>query len=74
MLHWLKRHPIPISAFFRHSLVLTYAFPPKVLEPYWCPDWCSIHGMIMPSWPSRWCRRRTCGPAFFRAQWAAIFF
>ena len=25
MLHWLKRHPITISAFFRHSLVLTYA-------------------------------------------------
>lgn len=33
MLHLLKRHPIPISAFFRHSLVLTYAFPPQVLQP-----------------------------------------
>jgi hypothetical protein len=33
MLHLLKRHPIPISAFFRHSLVLTYAFPPEVLMP-----------------------------------------
>ncbi|WP_348263362.1 DUF2071 domain-containing protein [Telmatobacter sp. DSM 110680] len=33
MLHLLKRHPIPISAFFRHSLVLTYAFSPEVLEP-----------------------------------------
>lgn len=32
MFHWLKRHPIPISAFFRHSLVLTYAFPPEILE------------------------------------------
>jgi hypothetical protein len=31
--HLLKRHPIPISAFFRHSLVLTYAFPPEILEP-----------------------------------------
>ena len=40
MLHWLKRHPIPISAFFRHSLVLTYAFPPKVLELLAnTPDW-----------------------------------
>jgi uncharacterized protein YqjF (DUF2071 family) len=29
----LKRHPIPVSAFFRHSLVLTYAFPPEILEP-----------------------------------------
>lgn len=33
MLHLLKRHPIPISAFFRHSLVLAYAFPPAILEP-----------------------------------------
>jgi hypothetical protein len=33
MLHLLKRHPIPISAFFRHSLVLTYAFSPEVLKP-----------------------------------------
>lgn len=33
MLHLLKRHPLPISAFFRHSLVLTYAFPAAVLEP-----------------------------------------
>jgi hypothetical protein len=33
MLHLLKRHPIPISAFFRHSVVLTYAFPPEVLKP-----------------------------------------
>ena len=33
MLHLLKRHPLPVSAFFRHSLVLTYAFPRNVLEP-----------------------------------------
>jgi hypothetical protein len=33
MLHLLKRHPIPISAFFRHSLVLTYALPPETLQP-----------------------------------------
>jgi uncharacterized protein YqjF (DUF2071 family) len=33
MLHLLKRHPIPVSAFFRHSLVLTYAFPPETLQP-----------------------------------------
>ncbi|HVF11345.1 MAG TPA: DUF2071 domain-containing protein [Abditibacteriaceae bacterium] len=33
MLHLLKRHPIPIEAFFRHSLVLTYALPRAVLEP-----------------------------------------
>lgn len=33
MLHLLKRHPLPIQAFFRHSLVLTYAFPREILEP-----------------------------------------
>lgn len=33
MIHLLKRHPIPISAFFRHCLMLTYAFPPEILEP-----------------------------------------
>src|SRR2546427_4401923 len=33
MLHLLKRHPFPVSAFFRHSLVLTYAFPPDILQP-----------------------------------------
>lgn len=29
----LRRHPIPIQAFFRHSLVLTYAFPEEILRP-----------------------------------------
>jgi hypothetical protein len=33
MLHLLKRHPISIAAYFRHALVLTYAFPPEILEP-----------------------------------------
>lgn len=33
MLHLLKRHPIPVAAFFRHSLVLTYALPPEILQP-----------------------------------------
>lgn len=37
MRHLLKRHPVPISAFFRHSLVLTYAFPKAVLEPLLSP-------------------------------------
>jgi hypothetical protein len=32
-LAWLQRHPVPVTAFFRHSLVLTYALPPAVLEP-----------------------------------------
>lgn len=29
----LRRHPLPVTAFFRHSLVLTYALPQKVLQP-----------------------------------------
>jgi hypothetical protein len=33
VLHRLRRHPLPIAAHFRHSLVLTYAFPREVLEP-----------------------------------------
>jgi hypothetical protein len=33
MLHQLRRHPIPIRAFFRSSLVLTYAFPAELLKP-----------------------------------------
>ena len=33
MLHVLKRHPLPVKAFFRHSLVLTYAFPQDLLRP-----------------------------------------
>ena len=44
MLHWLKRHPIPISAFFRHSLVLTYAFPPEILGPLLAP------GLVLDTW------------------------
>ena len=33
MLHRLKRHPLPVVAHFRHSLVLTYAFPREILSP-----------------------------------------
>lgn len=44
MLHLLKRHPIPITAFFRRALALTYAFPPEVLEPL-LPD-----GLVLDTW------------------------
>lgn len=33
MTYLLKRHPIPVTAFFRRSLVLTYAFPAEILAP-----------------------------------------
>lgn len=29
----LRRHPLPVVAFFRHSLVLTYALPRETLQP-----------------------------------------
>lgn len=33
MLAALRRHPVPVEAFFRYSLVLTYAFPTEILSP-----------------------------------------
>jgi hypothetical protein len=33
VLYRLRRHPLPIAAHFRHSLVLTYAYPRELLEP-----------------------------------------
>src|SRR3954465_9058089 len=33
MLYRLKRHPLPIKAYFQFSLVLAYAFPREVLQP-----------------------------------------
>ena len=33
MIHLLKRHPIPIAAFFERVLVVTYAYPREVLAP-----------------------------------------
>jgi hypothetical protein len=33
ILYRLRRHPIPMRATFRHSLVLAYAFPREVLQP-----------------------------------------
>lgn len=44
MLHALKRHPLPVQAFFRHSLVLTYALPVATLEPLLPP------GLTLDSW------------------------
>ena len=44
MLHALRRHPFPVRAFFRHSLVLTYALPRGVLEPLLPP------GLTVDTW------------------------
>lgn len=37
MRHLLQRHPIPVKAWFGHSLVLTYALPTEVLMPLLTP-------------------------------------
>jgi len=44
MLHWLKRHPVPMAAFFRHVLALTYAFPPETLAPLLPPS------LVLDTW------------------------
>lgn len=46
-MHWLKRHPFPVTAHFRHALVLTYAFQPEVLEPF-LPE-----GLLLDTWRER---------------------
>ncbi len=33
MSYWLRRHPLLVTAFFRHTLVLTYALPAERLQP-----------------------------------------
>ncbi|HEY3741169.1 MAG TPA: DUF2071 domain-containing protein [Bryobacteraceae bacterium] len=43
-LYRLKRHPIPMAADFRHSLVITYAFDAAVLEPLLPP------GLALDTW------------------------
>ena len=40
----LRRHPVPVSAFFRHTLVLTYAVDPAVLRPLLAP------GLTVDTW------------------------
>ncbi len=37
MLHLLKRHPIPVRAFFDFTLALTFAFPARLLRPLLYP-------------------------------------
>jgi len=37
MRHLLQRHPLPVKAWFRHSLVLTYALPAESLTPLLLP-------------------------------------
>lgn len=47
MLAALKRHPFPVVAHFRRSVVLTYAFPARILEPLLPP---SLHLDTYEGW------------------------
>lgn len=47
MLERLRRHPLPIVAHFRHSLVLAYAFPQEVLRPLLPP------GLVLDTFAER---------------------
>jgi len=38
MLYRLRRHPLPVAAHFRHSLVLAYSLPRETLEPLLPPS------------------------------------
>jgi hypothetical protein len=44
LFHLLKRHPVPIAAWFDDVLVLTYALPEEVLTPLLPP------GLVLDSW------------------------
>ena len=44
MLHLLKRHPVPIAAWFDDVLVLTYALPEEMLVPLLPP------GLVLDAW------------------------
>jgi hypothetical protein len=44
MLHLLRRHPVPIQAFFNYSLALTFALPVDALEPLLPP------GLALDTW------------------------
>jgi hypothetical protein len=50
MLHLLKRHPIPVRAFFDFTLAMTFAFPGRLLRPLLYPglvlDQYGDHGFI----------------------------
>jgi hypothetical protein len=50
MRYLLKRHPLPVKAYFRHCLVLTYAFPRELLRPLLGPglvlDTYGEHGFL----------------------------
>jgi Uncharacterized conserved protein (COG2071) len=74
MLYRLRRHPLPISAFFTHSLVLTYAYPATLLEPLLPPglivDTQGEHGFVAIAMV----QTKRLHPAFLPAELGVDFF
>ena len=69
MRHLLQRHPIPISTYFRRSLVVTYAFPSEILAPLLPPgirlDLYKRYGFLAIALVSAERLRPSFLPAFF---------
>jgi hypothetical protein len=74
MLYRLRRHPLPISAFFTHSLVLTYAYPAQMLQGLLPPgltvDTYGDYGFIAIAMV----QTRRLHPAFLPAELGVDFF
>jgi hypothetical protein len=74
MLYRLRRHPVPISAFFTHSLVLTYAYPATMLQGLLPPgltvDTYGDYGFIAIAMV----QTRRLHPAFLPAELGVDFF
>ena len=66
---WLQRHPLQVKAFFRHSLVLTYALPPAILEPLLPPgltlDTHNGYGFVAIAMVQTESLRPSCCPGIF---------
>jgi hypothetical protein len=74
MTHWLRRHPFPVAAQFRHVLVLTYAFPEDILEPLLPP------GLVLDTYLTygflaiAMVETQRLRPSFLSAAWGHDFF
>src|SRR5918995_1788525 len=74
MLNRLRRHPIPIAAHFRHSLVLAYAFSRETLEPLVPPSLeLDTHGEVAFA-AAAFVQTERLRPAFLPAAFGLDFF
>lgn len=74
MLEILRRHTLPVTALFRHSMVITYAFPREVLSPLLPPglvlDTYGDYGFLAIALVQTECLR----PSFLPAAFGGNFF